>query len=86
MIEVLLKSQESCVISGGTVTEYFKLEIGTRQRDPKSVYLFILVLEIFLLKIQENKIMKGLNIFNHTWLHAAYEDDATLFLIEKNLK
>ena len=37
----------------------------TRQRDPISVYLFIPAPEIVFLKIQENKIIKGLNIFNH---------------------
>ena len=32
--KLLLKNQESCIISGGQTTNYFKLERGTRQGDP----------------------------------------------------
>ena len=42
--KLLLKKQESCIINGSQ-TNYFKLEKGTRQGDPLSAYLFILVLE-----------------------------------------
>ena len=41
-----MQNQESCVINGGTTTNYFKPERGTRQGDPISAYLSILVLEI----------------------------------------
>ena len=47
----LLENQESCIINGDNTTKYFKLEKGTRQGDPVSVYLFILVLEILFLCI-----------------------------------
>ena len=73
----LLENQESCIINGDNTTKYFKLEKGTRQGDPVSVYLFILVLEILFLCIKENKNTKGLNIFNHTFLYTAYPDDKT---------
>ena len=43
-----------------TTTKYFKLEKGARQRDPISAYLFILVLEIAIILIKENKNIKGL--------------------------
>ena len=32
--KLLLKNQESCIINGGQITKYFKLERGTRQGDP----------------------------------------------------
>ena len=60
-----------------------KLEKGTRQGDPISTYLFILVLEIVFLFIKENKNIKGLNIFNHTFLYTAYTDDTTFFVKDK---
>ena len=61
----LLKNQESWLINGGNTTKHFKLEKGTRQGDPTSAYLFILVLEIVFLANKENKKIKTLNIFNH---------------------
>ena len=82
-VKFLLKNQESCIINGGNTTKYFKLEKGTRQGDPISAYLFILVLEILFLCIKENKNIKGLNIFNHIFLYTAYADDTTFFLKDK---
>ena len=49
------------------------------QGDPISAYLFVLVLEIVFLLIQENKKMHGLNIFNHTFFYTAYADNTTFF-------
>ena len=79
-IEILLQNQESCIANGGTTTNYFKLEKGTRQGDPISVYLFILVLEIVFLFTKESKKINGINIFNKTLLYTAYADDVTFFL------
>ena len=45
-IKVLLKDQELCVINGEKTSRYIKLERETRQGDPISAYLFIIVLEV----------------------------------------
>ena len=45
-IQILIQNQESWVINGGTTTNYFKPERGTRQDNPISAYLFVLALEI----------------------------------------
>ena len=58
LIQILLRNHESCVINGGAITKYFKLEKDTRQGGSISAYLFILVLEIALLYIKENKNIK----------------------------
>ena len=63
-----MQSQESSVINGGTTINYFKLQIGTRQGDPVSAYLFILVLEIALWFIIQSEKINGLNIFEKTFL------------------
>ena len=76
-IQVLLRNQESCIIKGETTTKYFKLEKSTRQEDPISSYLFILVLEIAFLYIKENKNIKGINIFNNIFPYSACADDTT---------
>ena len=51
-VKILLKNQKSCIINGGNTTKYFKLENDTRQGDPISAYLLILVLEILFLCIK----------------------------------
>ena len=55
-IQILLRNRESCIINGGTTLKYFKLEKGTRQGDPISAYLFILILEIAFTFIKKIKI------------------------------
>ena len=81
-IKILLQKQESCIVKGGTTTNYFKLEKDIRQGDLISAYLFILVLEIVFLFTKESKKINGLNIFDKTFLYTAYADDTTFFLTD----
>ena len=46
-VMIILNRQESCIMNNGHSTGYFPLSSGTRQGDPISAYLFILVMEIF---------------------------------------
>ena len=66
-----MRNQESYIINGRATTKYFKLEKGTRQGDPNSVYLLIAVPEIAFLYIKQNKSIEGLIIFTnflkHVW-------------------
>ena len=41
LINVLLNNQESCVITGGKTSKYFKPERGIRQGDSISAYLLL---------------------------------------------
>ena len=83
-VSILLKGQKSCIINGGKTSQYFKLERGTRQRDPISAYLFILALEIVFLILKRNKNIKGIELFQQEFLYTAYADDTTFFLKEEN--
>ena len=78
-----LECQGSRIINGGNTTKYFKLQKGARQGEPISAYLFILCLEIVFILIKANKRVKGMNIFEHTYLYSAYADHTTFFLRDK---
>ena len=84
-IKIFFNDQESCVINGGITTKYFKLEKGTRQGDLVSVYLFVLCLEILFMLIKNNKNIKGIEMFENTFLYTSYTDDSTFFLKDKKL-
>ena len=72
------------MINGRITTHHFKLKKETRQGDPISAYLFILVLEAAFCVIKSSKNIKGLNISNHEFLYTACADDTTFFLKDKN--
>ena len=82
-VEMLLECQESCIINGGNTTKYFKLQKDAWQGDPISAYPFILCIEIVYILIKANKVVKGINIFEHTCLYPAYAEDTTFFLRDK---
>ena len=79
-IKLLLNNQESCLIDGGKISKYFKLERGTRQVDPISAYLFIIALEVVFLIIKETSNIKGFEIFQKKFIYTAYMDDTTFFV------
>ena len=76
-IKVLLNNQELCVINGEKTSKYFKLERGTRQGDPISAYLFIIVVEVVFQIIKETSNIKGFEIFQKKFIYLAYADDTT---------
>ena len=81
-IKILLQNQEPYIVNGRTTTNYFKLEKGTRQGEPTSAYLFILVLEIVFLFTKESKKINGLNIFDKRFLYTAYTVDSSTFFLK----
>ena len=53
-IEMLLIDQRSSVINARTTTQYFNIERGSRQGDPVSAYLSILMFEFLFLLIKKH--------------------------------
>ena len=84
-IKILLNNQESCVSNGGKTSKYFKLERQTRQGDPISADLLIIVLGAVFQIIKETSNIEGFDIFQKNITHTAYTYDATFFLKILNL-
>ena len=78
---MFLNNSQSCVINNGISSGYFLLGRGTRQGDPLSIYLFILVLEILFIQIRADENIKGFKIDNIEMLLYAFADD-TIFIIK----
>ena len=82
-IRILLKNNQSCVLNHGFSTGYFYTSRGTRQGDPISPYIFILVLEMLAELIRSNKEVKGITLGGtQVDLMAMYADDSTFFVAD----
>ena len=78
-VKLLYKNAESCLINNGFTTKFFPLQRGTRQGDPLSPYLFLLVVEILASKVRQNPDIKGIKIGNTSILQTIFADDFTFF-------
>ena len=79
-IKILLNDQQSCVINGAFVTQYFTLKRGACQCDPISACFFIIALEVRFALIKNKVDIEGIDLYYHTFLFTAYSDDSIFFL------
>ena len=77
---LLLNNQETCVINRGKTSKYFRLERGSRQGDPISAYLYVIVPEVVFWIIKETSNIVGFEIFLKKFIFTAYADDTTFLL------
>ena len=79
-IQILFKGGTSCVANNGFISSAFPIERSTRQGDPISPLIFILVLEILFISIRENTNIEGITVLKSEIKLTSYADDATYFL------
>ena len=82
-IRTFLSNRESFILLSGHLTEAIKLEQGVPQGDIISPYLFILMVEILLIKITKSKNLEGVTYVNSESRAEAFADDTTLFMTRK---
>ena len=80
-INSLLQNFQSSILINGFPTPRIKVGRGCRQGDPIAGYLFIICIELLLLKLASSKkIIPWSSSHNHKKLIDAYADDINMFL------
>ena len=82
-VNTLLKDREAQIVLGGHLTENIHLEQGVPQGDIISPYLFILMVECLLIKINYTKHITGITYAKVESRSETFADDTTLFM-ERN--
>ena len=83
-IKVLFKGGCSCISNNGYLSETFPIERSTRQGDPISPLIFILVLETLFILIRADNNIKGIRVLNSEVKLTSFADDASYFLKNKS--
>merc|ERR1711873_269773 len=60
-IKLFFSNREAYILLGGELTKKIVLEQGVPQGDVVSPYIFILAVEILLIKINHTKLIQGIN-------------------------
>ena len=87
-ISTFLKNRNAQILLGGHLTECINLEQGVPQGDIISPYLFIIMVEILLIKITSTKNITGITYATNESRAETFADDTTLFMerTEENLR
>ena len=78
-VRTLHTNISSCVLVNGFTTGYFPVSRGVRQGDPLAPLLFILGMEIFLARLNNNENIQGFEFNGKQIKYTAYADDITCF-------
>ena len=83
-IKLLLMNNVSCIMNNGKVTNFFPLEKGTKQGDPISPYIFILVIEILATMVRKSNSIQGFKTKYNEIKLLLFADDTTFYLQSEN--
>ena len=82
-IKVIYNGGKSCFSNNGFISKTFEIERSTRQVDPISHLVFILVLEILFIHLRSDPNIKGIKIVKNEVKLTSYADDASYFMKDK---
>ena len=87
-IKTFLKNRDAQILLGGHLTDNINLEQGVPQGDILSPYIFIIMVEILLIKITTTKNIIGITYATKEARAETFADDTTLFMTrtETNLR
>ena len=83
-IKLLFNGGKSCISNNGFISETFEIERSTRQGDPISPLVFILVIEVLFINLRSDPNIRGIKIVDNEVKLTSYADDATYFLRDEN--
>ena len=82
-IKLFFTNRDAQILMGGHMSEKILLSQGVPQGDVISPYIFILMVEILLIKINHTKNLKGITYAQEESRSETFADDTTIF-IERN--
>ena len=87
-VRLFFNEREAYILMGGHLTDKIRLGQGVPQGDVISPYIFILTVEILLIKINYSKNLKGIKYAKYEGRSETFADDTTIYLerSEKNLR
>lgn len=83
VIRTLFNDIETCIFNNGFTSRYFRPTMGVRQGCCISPYLFLLVAEVLVIQIREDKHIKGIKVNDVEYRLTQYADDLTGFAADK---
>ena len=79
-VSLFFCNREAYILLGGELTKKILLEQGVPQGDVVSPYIFILAVELLLIKINNTKLIQGINYVQKESRSKTFADDTSIFI------